>query len=111
MLPKPIFRLPLLMTVCYALQGCVVASAVDLAATAVVQTGKIAVKGTSAAVRAMIPDGDDDDKKAAKKEQKQREQAAREQAQQPPLNLISGCPRPYSAPCSNRCSLKTTRVC
>ena len=69
---------------CYALQGCVVASAVDLAATAVVQTGKIAVKGTSAAVRAMIPDGDDDDKKAAKKEQKQREQAAREQAQQPP---------------------------
>ena len=83
MLPKPIFRLPLLMTVCYALQGCVVASAVDLAATAVVQTGKIAVKGTSAAVRAVIPDGNDDDKKA-KKEQKQREQAAREQAQQPP---------------------------
>lgn len=83
MLPKPIFRLPLLMTVCYALQGCVVASAVDLAATAVVQTGKIAVKGTSAAVRAVIPNGNDDDKKA-KKEQKQREQAAREQAQQPP---------------------------
>ncbi len=70
------------MAVCYALQGCVVASAVDLAATAVVQTGKIAVKGTSAAVRAVIPDGNDDDKKA-KKEQKQREQAAREQAQQP----------------------------
>jgi len=56
------------MAVCYALQGCVVASAVDLAATAVVQTGKIAVKGTSAAVRAVIPDGNDDDKKA-KKEQ------------------------------------------
>ena len=87
MLPKPFFRLPLLMAVCYALQGCVVASAVDLAATTVVQTGKIAVKGTSAAVRAVIPDGNDDDKKAAKKakqEQKQREQAAREQAQQPP---------------------------
>ena len=32
------------MAVCYALQGCVVASAVDLAANAVVQTGKIAVK-------------------------------------------------------------------
>ena len=54
------------MAVCYALQGCVVASAVDLAATAVVQTGKIAVKGTSAAVRAVIPDGNDDDKKAKK---------------------------------------------
>ncbi|MFC2292200.1 MAG: NF038104 family lipoprotein [Kingella oralis] len=101
MLPKPIFRLPLLMTVCYALQGCVVASAVDLAATAVVQTGKIAVKGTSAAVRAMIPDGDDDDKKAAKKEQKQREQAAREQAQQPPesdFRLPETIQRPMQQP-------------
>ena len=100
MLPKPIFRLPLLMTVCYALQGCVVASAVDLAATAVVQTGKIAVKGTSAAVRAVIPDGNDDDKKA-KKEQKQREQAAREQAQQPPesdFRLPETIQRPMQQP-------------
>ncbi|WP_455015911.1 NF038104 family lipoprotein [Kingella oralis] len=94
------FRLPLLMAVCYALQGCVVASAVDLAATAVVQTGKIAVKGTSAAVRAVIPDGNDDDKKA-KKEQKQREQAAREQAQQPPesdFRLPETIQRPMQQP-------------
>ena len=100
MLPKPIFRLPLLMTVCYALQGCVVASAVDLAATAVVQTGKIAVKGTSAVVRAVIPDGNDDDKKA-KKEQKQREQAAREQAKQPPapdFRLPETIQRPMQQP-------------
>lgn len=88
------------MVVCYALQGCVVASAVDLAATAVVQTGKIAVKGTSAAVRAVIPDGNDDDKKA-KKEQKQREQAAREQAQQPPapdFRLPETIQRPMQQP-------------
>ena len=100
-MPHSLFRLPLLMAVCYALQGCVVASAVDLAATAVVQTGKIAVKGTSAAVRAMIPDGDDDDKKAAKKEQKQREQAAREQAQQPPesdFRLPETIQRPMQQP-------------
>ena len=69
MLPKPIFRLPLLAAICCTLQGCVVASAVDLAATTVVQTGKIAVKGTGAVVRAVIPDGDDDNKKAAKKNQ------------------------------------------
>ena len=88
------------MAVCYALQGCVVASAVDLAATAVVQTGKIAVKGISAAVRAVIPDGNDDDKKA-KKEQKQREQAAREQAQQPPesdFRLPETIQRPMQQP-------------
>ena len=85
---------------CYALQGCVVASAVDLAATAVVQTGKIAVKGTSVAVRAVIPNGNDDDKKA-KKEQKQREQAAREQAQQPPapdFRLPETIQRPMQQP-------------
>ena len=85
---------------CYALQGCVVASAVDLAATAVVQTGKIAVKGTSAAVRAVIPNGNDDDKKA-KKEQKQREPAAREQAQQPPapdFRLPETIQRPMQQP-------------
>ena len=104
MLPKPIFRLPLLAAICCTLQGCVVASAVDLAATTVVQTGKIAVKGTGAVVRAVIPDGDDDDKKAAKKakkEQKQREQAAREQAQQPPapdFRLPETLPQPTQPP-------------
>ena len=100
MLPKPIFRLPLLAAICCTLQGCVVASAVDLAATTVVQTGKIAVQGTSAAVRAVIPDGSDDDKKA-KKEQKQREQAAREQAQQPPapdFRLPETIQRPMQQP-------------
>lgn len=63
MLPKPFFRLPLLAAICCALQGCIVASAVDLAATTVVQTGKIAVKSTGA----VVPDGDNDDKKATQK--------------------------------------------
>lgn len=51
------------------LQGCVVASAVDLAASTVLTAGKIAVKGTGALIEAAIPDGDDDDDKK-KKEKK-----------------------------------------
>ena len=84
--------------------------AVDLAATAVVQTGKIAVKGTGAVVRAVIPDGDNDDKKATQKTkqaQKQREQAARAQAQQPP-HPISGSLKRCHSHRSHPCSLKTT---
>lgn len=49
------------------LQGCVVASAVDLAASTVLTAGKIAVKGTGALISAAIPDGDDDKKKKEKK--------------------------------------------
>ena len=49
------------------LGGCVVASAVDLAATTVFTVGKIAVKTTGAVVDAVIPDGNDDkDKKESK---------------------------------------------
>lgn len=49
------------------LQGCVVASAVDLAASTVLTAGKIAIKGTGALIEAAIPDGDDDDDKKKKK--------------------------------------------
>lgn len=52
------------------LQGCVVASAVDLAASTVLTAGKIAVKGTGALIEAAIPDGDDDDDDKKKKEKK-----------------------------------------
>ena len=49
------------------LGGCVVASAVDLAATTVSTVGKIADKTTGAVVDAVIPDGNDDkDKKESK---------------------------------------------
>lgn len=46
---------------CLALQGCMVVSAVDLAATTVLTAGKLAVKGTGALIDAAIPDGDDED--------------------------------------------------
>lgn len=49
--------------VCVSLQGCVVASAVDLAATTVLTAGKLAVKGTGALIDAAIPDKDDKKKK------------------------------------------------
>ena len=45
------------------LQGCLVVSAVDLAATTVFTAGKLVVKGTGALVDAGIPDGDDKDDK------------------------------------------------
>ena len=48
------------------LGGCVVASAVDLAATTVFTVGKIAVKTTGAVVDAVIPDGKDDKKESSK---------------------------------------------
>lgn len=51
-----IFRLPVLLAVCLPLQGCLVASAVDLAATTVLTAGKLAVKGTGAVINAAIPD-------------------------------------------------------
>ena len=41
-----------------SLSGCVVASAVDLAATTVFTAGKIVVRTTGAVVNAVIPDGD-----------------------------------------------------
>ena len=52
------------------LGGCVVASAVDLAATTVFTVGKIAVKTTGAVVDAVIPDGKDDKKESKSKARK-----------------------------------------
>lgn len=63
----------LALTVSCLLNGCVVAAATDLAASTVMTVGKVAVKGTSAVVRAAIPDGDDKDSKKSKKE-KQKQQ-------------------------------------
>ena len=54
-LPRFLLLLPLL----FSLQGCLVASAVDLAATTVFTAGKLVVKGTGAVVDAAIPDKDD----------------------------------------------------
>ena len=51
-----------------ALSGCIVTSAVNLAATTVMTAGKIAVKGTGALINAAIPDKDkkkDKEKKSA----------------------------------------------
>lgn len=50
------------------LQGCLVVSAVDLAATTVFTAGKLVVKGTGALVDAVIPDGDDNDEKEQDKQ-------------------------------------------
>lgn len=47
----------------FALSGCVIGAAVDLAATTVLTAGKLAVKATGAAVDAVIPDKKDQDKK------------------------------------------------
>ncbi len=51
-----VFRVPVWLVVCLPLQGCLVASAVDLAATTVLTAGKLAVKGTGAVIDAAIPD-------------------------------------------------------
>jgi len=48
------------------LGGCTVLSVVDAAASTAVGVGKVAVKGTTAAVNAAIPDGEDKQKKKAK---------------------------------------------
>ena len=53
--PRFVILLPLV----FSLQGCLVASAVDLAATTVFTAGKLVVKGTGAVVDAAIPDKDD----------------------------------------------------
>ena len=54
-LPRFVILLPLV----FSLQGCLVASAVDLAATTVFTAGKLVVKGTGAVIDAAIPDKDD----------------------------------------------------
>ena len=48
------------------LSGCTALALVDAAASTAVGAGKLAVKGTTAAVGAVIPDGEDDEKKKEK---------------------------------------------
>ena len=53
---------------CLTLNGCVVGAAVDLAATTVLTTGKLVVKGTGAVIDAATPDGKKDKDKEKEKE-------------------------------------------
>ena len=62
-----------------ALSGCIVTSAVNLAATTVMTAGKIAVKGTGALINAAIPDKD----KKKDKEKKSREQQTDDYLEEP----------------------------
>ena len=62
-----------------ALSGCIVTSAVNLAATTVMTAGKIAVKGTGALINAAIPDKD----KKKDKEKKSREQQVEDYLEEP----------------------------
>ena len=62
-----------------ALSGCIVTSAVNLAATTVMTAGKIAVKGTGALINAAIPGKD----KKKDKEKKSREQQADDYVEEP----------------------------
>lgn len=58
---------------CLTLNGCVVGAAVDLAATTVLTTGKLVVKGTGAVIDAATPDGKKDkDKEKEKKKNKEK---------------------------------------
>ena len=49
------------------------ATAADLAATTVLTAGKVAVKGTGAVVRAVIPDGDEDNQDEERDKNKREE--------------------------------------
>lgn len=69
---KNILKYSGLLALCLSLQGCLVASAVDLAATTVFTVGKIAVKGTGALIEAAIPDGEDDEKSGEKAQNSER---------------------------------------
>ena len=62
-----------------ALSGCIVTSAVNLAATTVMTAGKNAVKGTGALINAAIPDKD----KKKDKEKKSREQQVDDYVEEP----------------------------
>ena len=56
------------LALCLTLNGCVVGAAVDLAATTVLTTGKLVVKGTRAVIDAAIPDSKKDKDKEKEKE-------------------------------------------
>jgi len=55
-----------LLTTSVSLGGCTAITLVDAAASTAIGAGKLAVKGTTAAVGAVIPDGDDEKKKKKK---------------------------------------------
>ncbi|WP_373753878.1 NF038104 family lipoprotein [Neisseria weixii] len=85
--------LPLIVS--FALSGCVVGAAADLAATTVLTAGKLAVKGTGALIDAAIPDGDDDDKKEQKKSRKEKQKE--KVAEQPAYRQPQSSPYPYQS--------------
>lgn len=57
--PNKLHQLAACLLASLSLQGCMVVSAVDLAATTVLTAGKIVVKGTGALIEAAIPDQDE----------------------------------------------------
>ncbi|WP_107688981.1 NF038104 family lipoprotein [Neisseria wadsworthii] len=67
---KHCLHLGALFLCCFGLQGCLVASAVDLAATTVFTAGKVVVKGTGAMIDAAMPDKDEDENKKNRKKEK-----------------------------------------
>lgn len=73
---KQTLKTSALLALCLSLQGCLVASAVDLAATTVFTAGKLAVKGTGAAIDAAIPDKDKNKKEQEEKQPQQNQAAA-----------------------------------
>ena len=77
LMKKKALLLPVFLSL--ALSGCIVTSAVNLAATTVMTAGKIAVKGTGALINAAIPDKD----KKKGKEKKSREQQAEDYLEEP----------------------------
>ncbi len=60
---KKVISLLILISAPFFLSGCTAIALVDAAASTAVGAGKLAVKGTTAAIGAVIPDGEDDKKK------------------------------------------------
>lgn len=55
---KYIIAVPLLLAVSLGLSGCTAVTLVDAAASTAIGAGKMAVKGTTAAIGAVVPDKD-----------------------------------------------------
>jgi len=60
---KKVLMLAVLVSSSVLLGGCTAIQLVDAAASTTIGAGKLAVKGTSKAIGAVIPDGDDKKKK------------------------------------------------
>ena len=60
---KKVLTLAVLVSSSVFLGGCTAIAIVDAAASTAIGAGKLAVKGTTKVIGAVIPDGDDDDKK------------------------------------------------